>query len=155
TSGFRSYVSNNMRFVLALSLSVSAFATTPAKMLDAAPARFEQRPGGWVARGLSHSISFTDRATVLRLGDRAVSLTFPGSNRNARFSATGSLGVTNYFHDKDYSSVPTFRKLHWTGVYRGIDVVYYGNGGELEYDFEIAPGASPSPIRMRFSGADR
>jgi len=33
--------------------------------------------------------------------------------------------------------------------------VYYGRGGELEYDFEIAPGANPSAIRMRFDGADR
>ncbi len=144
-----------MRFVLALSLSVCALADSPAKLLDAAPIRFEPRGAGWTAKGLNHSISFTDRATVLRFGERSVALTFPGSNRNAKFSATGPMVATNYFTGREYASVPSFRKLHRTGIYRGIDLVYYGNGGELEYDFEIAPGANPSAIRMRFDGADR
>ncbi len=144
-----------MRFVLALSLSLSAFATTPAKILEAVPIRFEPRSSGWIALGLNHSISITDRATTLRLGGRSVALTFPGSNRAAKFSAAGAMTATNYFRGHDYTSVPSFRKLHRSDVYRGIDMVYYGNGGELEYDFEVAPGANASAIRMRFEGADR
>jgi len=34
-------------------------------------------------------------------------------------------------------------------------VVFYGTGENLEYDFEIAAGADPSRIRLRFDGADR
>jgi hypothetical protein len=34
-------------------------------------------------------------------------------------------------------------------------VLYYGAGQSLEYDFELAPGADPSQIRMRFEGATR
>ena len=40
-------------------------------------------------------------------------------------------------------------------VYPGISLVYYGNPRQLEYDFQVSPGADPSQIRLRFSGADR
>jgi hypothetical protein len=49
--------------------------------------------------------------------------------------------------------LPTFAKVGYPNVYQGIDVVYYGNQGRLEYDFVIAPGADPSAITLRFSGA--
>ena len=38
-------------------------------------------------------------------------------------------------------------------MYPGIDLVYYGNQSQLEYDFVVAPGADPSRIRMQLSGA--
>jgi len=39
------------------------------------------------------------------------------------------------------------------GVYPGIDVVYYGNRGELEYDFVVAPGADPRAVQFKVNGA--
>lgn len=144
-----------MRFVLALLFCVSAFADSSARVLNTAPIRFEQHSDGWIARGLNHSIAFGDRAILLQLGGRRVSLAFAGSNARARFEGSGTLAATNYFSGSGFASVPTFRRLQRKAVYPGIDVVYYGNGGELEYDLEISPGADPSRIRMRFSGADR
>ena len=144
-----------MRFVLAILLSVCAFAGSPARIFEAAPIRFEPHSGGWVARGLNQAIRFDDRGATLRLGDRTVGLTFPGSSRHAKLAGADPQVASNYFIGKSYESVAAFRKLRRTGVYPGVDVVYYGNGGELEYDFEIAPGANPSAIRMRFAGADR
>ena len=38
-------------------------------------------------------------------------------------------------------------------MYPGIDIIYYGNQQQLEYDFQIAPGANPKDIRLAFSGA--
>jgi hypothetical protein len=38
-------------------------------------------------------------------------------------------------------------------VYPGIDLVYYGSGQPLEYDFVVAPGADPGRIRLGFEGA--
>jgi hypothetical protein len=143
-----------MRFVLAIILSSCAFAGTQAKVLQTVPIRFEQHPQGWIARGLNHAISFTDRATTLRLGDRSVNLTFPGS-RSGALKGVDAQAASNYFTGKNYQSVPAFQKLRRERVYPGIDLVYYGNGGELEYDFEIAPGSNPSAIRMHFAGADR
>src|SRR5258708_21746344 len=111
-----------MRFVLAFSFCVSVFANSPAKVLDTAPIRFESRPEGWIARGLNHSIVFTDRATVLRLGDRTVAMSFPGSNRRARFAASDPLVATNYFIGNQYASVASYRRLHRAAVYPGIDM---------------------------------
>ena len=153
-----------MWFVLALLSCLSVFAASPAALLDPLPVRFEPNPGlqkgprkdvRWSARGLGYAFLFTDEATLLHVGDRSVKLTFPGSSSAASFGGADRMAVsTNYFSGKQYASVPAFRKLRRTGVYPGIDVVYYGNGREIEYDFEIAPGADPSVIRMRFEGAD-
>lgn len=46
-----------------------------------------------------------------------------------------------------------FGRVRYRGVYPGVDVVYYGQGRRLEYDFEVAPGADPKKIRLRFEGA--
>jgi hypothetical protein len=153
---------------------LAATTPAPAKLLEGAPIRFEPNSGlqpgpiRWTARGRGYSFAFTDRATLLRVADRTVRLTFPGShlassNRpaaNPRFQGEQQQRAsTNYFlglknNDQKRLSVPAFSRLRETAVYRGIDVVYYGNGSEIEYDFEIAPGADPSQIRMRFEGAD-
>jgi hypothetical protein len=134
-----------------------------ARLLNAVPLQFEpergqqRHPGSpvrWSAHGFGYSFGFTDKATILRAGGRALSLTFPGA-KPARFEgADPSPVATNYFVGHSYLSVPGFHRLRRAGVYPGIDVVYYGHGRQLEYDFEIAPGADPSRIRMRFEGAE-
>ena len=53
------------------------------------------------------------------------------------------------------ATFPTYRKAHFKDVYPGIDVVYYGNQRELEYDFVVAAGANPKLIRFSVEGADR
>jgi hypothetical protein len=44
--------------------------------------------------------------------------------------------------------VPNFAKVKDQSVYPGIDLVYYGNHQQLEYDFVVAPGARPSAIKL-------
>ena len=39
-------------------------------------------------------------------------------------------------------------------VYDGIDVRYYGNQRQLEYDFIVAAGADAGEIRLRFEGVE-
>ena len=67
-------------------------------------------------------------------------------------------GKANYFLGNDpkqwRTDVPTYGKVRYQGVYPGVDLVYYGNQGQLEYDFVLAPGADPGQIRMAFEGAD-
>jgi uncharacterized repeat protein (TIGR01451 family) len=62
---------------------------------------------------------------------------------------------TNYFIGKDPSQwrtgIKNFRKVRYTGMYSGIDLVYYGNQRQLEYDFEVAPNANASLITLNFS----
>jgi hypothetical protein len=46
--------------------------------------------------------------------------------------------------------LPLYHRIRYESIYPGIDILYYGNAQRLEYDFEIAPGADPSWIRLRF-----
>jgi len=52
--------------------------------------------------------------------------------------------------EKWQTHVPTYRKVRYDNVYRGIDLVYYGSSRQLEYDFIVAPGASPDAITLGF-----
>ncbi len=81
-----------------------------------------------------------------------------GANPNAPASGLDQQsGVTNYFIGNDpsqwHANVPNFAQTQFQGVYPGVDVVYYGNQSQLEYDFRVAPGANPSDIQLRFTGA--
>src|SRR5437667_4866863 len=68
-------------------------------------------------------------------------------------------GKANYFIGKDpakwRTNVPTYAKVHYREVYPGIDLVYYGNQRQLEYDFVVAPGADPERIVLGFQGGER
>lgn len=66
---------------------------------------------------------------------------------------------SNYFIGNDpkewRTDVPTFARARQRSVYRGIDLLYYGNQQRLEYDFVVAPQADPGQIRLAFDGARR
>jgi Beta-propeller repeat len=68
-------------------------------------------------------------------------------------------GKANYFIGSDparwRTKVPTYAKVQYREVYPGIDLVYYGNQRQLEYDFVVAPGADPKKIVLDFKGADK
>ncbi|MEA2699108.1 MAG: hypothetical protein QOI66_3379 [Myxococcales bacterium] len=68
-------------------------------------------------------------------------------------------GRVNYFRGNSphtwRTNIETFGAVRYPAVYRGIDLLYYGNRGSLEYDFIVAAGADPSPIRLRFQGGGR
>jgi hypothetical protein len=76
-----------------------------------------------------------------------------GANPAAKVSGEEELpGKANYFIGNDAkkwrSSVPTYAKVRYKDVYRGVDLVYYGSQRQLEYDFEVAPAADPSSIAL-------
>jgi hypothetical protein len=90
----------------------------------------------------------------------ALRMSLVGAARKPRVSGLEELpGKSNYFIGKDQSKwrtdVPTYAKVHYREVYPGIDLVYYGNQRQLEYDFVVAPGADPSKIVLGFKGADK
>jgi len=66
-------------------------------------------------------------------------------------------GRVNYFMGNDpakwHTNVPTYAKVRYKNVYPGIDLVYYGSNRQLEYDFEIQPGADPNKIQFAIQGA--
>ena len=65
---------------------------------------------------------------------------------------------TNYFIGNDpkqwRTDVTSFSKVRYQQVYPGIDLLYYGNQRQLEYDFLVAPGANPAEITLEFEGEE-
>jgi hypothetical protein len=76
-----------------------------------------------------------------------------GANPQAKVSGLEELpGKSNYFIGNDpkkwRTNVPNYAKVKYANVYPGVDLVYYGNQGQLEYDFVVQPGADPRPIQL-------
>ena len=66
---------------------------------------------------------------------------------------------SNFFIGKDparwHSRVPNYGKVKYHQIYPNIDLIYYGNPQQLEYDFVLAPGADPGVIQLAFEGAEK
>jgi hypothetical protein len=76
-----------------------------------------------------------------------------GANPLAKVTGLEELpGKSNYFIGNDpkkwRTNASTYAKVAYKNVYPGIDLVYYGNQRQLEYDFVVAPGADPKTIRF-------
>ena len=83
-----------------------------------------------------------------------------GANSEAKVVGLDPLpGKSNYFIGNDpqkwRTNVPNYRKVKYENIYPGIDLVYYGNQGRLEYDFVVSPGADPRAIALSIDGADK
>jgi hypothetical protein len=81
-----------------------------------------------------------------------------GANKTPVFDSQDQLpGNSNYLSGKDpknwRTDIPTYRRVAEYAVYPGIDLVYYGNQNQLEYDFVVAANADPRAIRFAMEGA--
>src|SRR5579859_6366467 len=88
----------------------------------------------------------------------SIEMKLAGANPAARLSGAEQLpGKSNYFLGSDpakwRTDVPQFSRVRYENVYPGIDLVFYGNQGRLEYDFQVAPGADASRAEIEFHGA--
>ena len=83
--------------------------------------------------------------------------TLLGANGAAKLTGLERLLTrTNYFIGSDprkwKTNVPNYAKVKYSGVYPGVDLVFYGNQNLLEYDFIVSPGANPGVIALAFEG---
>jgi hypothetical protein len=81
-----------------------------------------------------------------------------GSDKNAEPQGTDLLpGISNYYLGNDpakwKTDVRRFRQVRYHDIYPGVDLLFYGNRRQLEFDFDVAPGASVRPISLRVEGA--
>jgi hypothetical protein len=133
----------------------------------------------FLARGQGYSLFLTPTETVLSLKKPKVKINASALTKSVSSSETsGSIlrmnlvgansapkivgkealpGRVNYLIGKDpsqwHTKIPTYGKVAYEGVYPGVDLVYYGNQGQLEYDFVVAPGADPHDIKLAFKGS--
>jgi len=90
----------------------------------------------------------------------ALRLRLAGANEQAAMTGLEAQpGHSNYFLGSDpkqwRTNVAQYGKVQMAQVYPGIDLVFYGNQQQLEYDFVVAPGAQPDAIRLDVDGATR
>jgi uncharacterized repeat protein (TIGR01451 family) len=81
-----------------------------------------------------------------------------GANPTAPVEGLDPLpGKSNYFKGNDASqwqtAIPNYTKVQYSDIYKGINLIYYGNQRQLEYDFVVASGADPNTIKLAFDGA--
>jgi len=112
-------------------------------MLDATGATLEMQTAGGSASGRNENF---------------VHMKLVGANPAAATAGVGLLpGKSNYFIGNDprkwHRDIPQFAGVHYENVYPGIDLIFYGKQGHLEYDFQVSPGADPSQAELQFDSA--
>ncbi|MDP9401780.1 MAG: SBBP repeat-containing protein [Actinomycetota bacterium] len=155
---------------------------TPREAFATLPLRFEanhgQAPAGvaFVARRANSALFLSSTEVVLTVARPAMStaserfstgpapreidmvrLELSGANPDARIDGSDPLpGVTNYLTGKDPSQwqtgVPGYGQVRYSEVYPGIDLLFHGARGQLEYDFVVSPHADPGVIALNFPG---
>ena len=136
----------------------------------ALPVMFERNDGQWDsqakyrARGAGFEVFFTQGAArIVRRDSRgfsSIQMRFVGARYGVAPIGHDPLTLrTNYLRGVSPSDtivdVPSFSRVTYASAYPGIDVVYHGATGRLEYDFVVAPRSSTDKIRLAFDGADK
>ena len=109
-----------------------------------------------LAKSFSHSKKI---APATEMQSHALKVTFIGANVHPAITAEEpASAISNYFignqPDAWQTHVANYQKIRYHNIYDGIDLIYYGNGKRLEYDFVVHPNADPSVIRIQYDGAE-
>lgn len=116
-------------------------------------------------RGAGHSTFFTKEGVYLALskeqdteaGSELVRLSLLDFNKNTDIIADGiQEGKVNYLIGYDQNrwntDISTYGAVIYKEAYKGIDIKYYGNNRQLEYDVIVKPGVDPSKVRFAYEG---
>lgn len=144
--------------------------TLPAGALSL-PLYFEENRGQadphtrFLAQGLAYRLELQPGGAALYSQSDArqrLKLIFESANPQASLSGeshSAEVAHSNYLLGSDSEKwlrdLPNFDRVRYHDVWPGIDVVFYGNGSTLEYDFVVAPGADLAKARIRFLGASK
>jgi hypothetical protein len=151
--------------------SVGGRKARPLAAFSRVPLAFERNVGQsdarvrFLARSAGSALFFTPQEAVLALAGRRASrervlrIQFLGATHPIVQGAHTLAASVNYFLGRDrsrwHTGVPTFARVRYVHLWRGVDASFYGNGTRLEYDLELAAGADPARIALRFVGAHR
>jgi hypothetical protein len=136
------------------------------------PLHFEANQGQttdqvkFLARGSGYGLFLTPTESVVVLRKArdteppaVLRMKLLGANPGAVVAGREELpGKSNYFIGNDprkwRTNVPQYARAAYEDVYPGVSLAYYGNQGQLEYDFVVKPGADARKIRLGVEGAD-
>jgi hypothetical protein len=121
----------------------------------------ESRNAQLTGGGRTRPAGRTDNTRTLSSAPPAVlRMKLVGSDERAAVEGSDELaGKVNYFVGNDpmkwQPQTQTFGRVRYRQVYPGIDVIYYGNQRQLEYDFRVAPGRDARALKLKFEGAEK
>ena len=138
------------------------------EMYGRLPLSFEptENSARFLARSGSYAVSIGARQSWVAVTDaksgkrQALGFAFDHANPAAGLQPLEAQpGVTNYYLGADAAKwrlgVKSYAKLRTQGLYPGVDVVYYGDHRQLEFDFVVAPKADPRAIALSFTSMDK
>ena len=134
--------------------------TFEANMGQAHPeVRFQARGQGYQFFLAAHEQVLALQGTGQTKTAAAVRMRFIGANLQPRMSGVDPVEQkSHYLIGNDPSAwrakVPHFAKVRYEALYPGVDEIFYGTQGKLEYDLHVAPGANPRAIRFALDGID-
>jgi len=121
----------------------------------------------FLTRTAGMTVFFTDTEAVMLLRRRqaqqleqsVVRMKLEGAHAPRAAQGLDRLpGVSNYYLGNDPSlwraGIPQYARVRYSEVYPGVDLVCYGNGRKLEYDFVVAPGADPRRVQLSWEGVE-
>jgi hypothetical protein len=116
----------------------------------------------FVARAAGYTMLLMPGEAVMALGGRTenalVRMKMEGAGGAAPVGLERQTGISAYFIGNDPKQwrpgVPHYARVKYADVYPGVDLLYYGDQRQVEYDFIVAPGANPSRIRLAYEGVD-
>lgn len=148
--------------------SSPASAPPPSAAIARLPLSFEPRAdqtatgAEFLARASRYNVLLTPAEAVVgfKEGGAPLRLRWLGGDPAAAGAANTPLpGARHYFLGADPGrwrrDVGAYGSVEYNAVYPGIDLVYYGRDGRLEFDWRVAPHADPQVIRMKVEGARR
>jgi len=145
--------------------SAEPFGSSMLEHYEHLPLAFEQNVGqahseaAFLARGPGYLIELAGGNVTVHGPSWHISLQFLAGNSTAGGRGLQRLPMqTSYFSGSApaawHTDISSFRQVAYRNIYPGIDVVYYGSRGQLEYDLVVAPGADWSQIRIAVEGPD-
>lgn len=67
-------------------------------------------------------------------------------------------GKLNYLRGNNqnnwFTDIPIYERVRYQEVYDGVDIVFYGNQTQIEYDVVVKPGADLSKVVLKFEGIE-
>jgi hypothetical protein len=158
---------------LHISLVAQKSLNYPAARLNSLPISFEKNHGQtdlgvrYLAHVGNNAVYFTPGEAVLALYSRnsqkkaevsVLRMKWIGANPHPEMLAERPLpGRINYLIGKDpanwHTNLPTFARVRYRSLFPGVDAVFYGKNGEIEYDLVLAPGRDPKEISFGLEGA--
>jgi len=156
------HISDAILVCLAAAFAPTLVAKTPSPLTNfSRPLSFEANQGQadnqveFVTHGLNYNLFLSQGNAAMVLGGAVVRMMPVGANRAIRGELADPLpGISNYLIGNDPAKwrtrIPTYAKVRYAAVYPGIDLIYYGNQRQLEYDFLVQPFADSRTIALNF-----